>query len=509
MSLPMVGILSPATDYSDKDSIALRARIQSLIQSVFPDWTDYNVANFGNMLVEAFSFVGGVLTYYQDNQAGETRWGTATQRRNLINLAKMIGFKPASAKASTVDETFTVVSGGVGKVVLPKGSVCQTTSATSPIKFQTLADLITIAAGANPRSVTSSIENSETHEDLFDANGLPGQQCRLSLTPYIDATTAVGAGNGLYTEVTDLLSSGPNDLHYVVQVDQNDRATIGFGDGVNGSLPTGTIDIKYKIGGGDAGNVEPGTIKILPQAFSDEFGNPVTIAITNAAKASGGTNRQTVQQIQRLAPLAVRARNRSVAKDDFEINALTISQVARALCLSSDQDSGVPENTGILFIVPQGGGLPSQVLKDLVLLTVTQTFPSTLTFVVLVQNPLYLPINFSAVVFPRQGVTGVQARADIVAALSAYFAVSNADGTPNPKVDFGFNIKNALGQPQGSIAYSDLFDIIKDVTSIRKIGDGPTDYLVNGTRLDVPIANNQFPTLGTVSLVNGDTGAPL
>jgi hypothetical protein len=39
--------LAQATDYTDKDFDSLRLRLQSLVRSVFPDWTDFNVANFG------------------------------------------------------------------------------------------------------------------------------------------------------------------------------------------------------------------------------------------------------------------------------------------------------------------------------------------------------------------------------------------------------------------------------------------------------------------------------
>ena len=39
-------------DYTDKDFASLRTRLFALIASVFPDWTDREVSNFGNILVE-------------------------------------------------------------------------------------------------------------------------------------------------------------------------------------------------------------------------------------------------------------------------------------------------------------------------------------------------------------------------------------------------------------------------------------------------------------------------
>ena len=64
-------------------------------------------------------------------------------------------------------------------------------------------------------------------------------------------TTATGA----FTEVDSFLDSGPNDRHFLVRVDQNDRATLRFGDGRNGLPPSGTVTVRYKTGGGTSGNV--------------------------------------------------------------------------------------------------------------------------------------------------------------------------------------------------------------------------------------------------------------
>jgi len=67
-----VATLPESVDYTDKDFDALRARLIALIKSVFPDWTDFDVASFGNLLVELYAYVGDVLTFYQDNLARES-----------------------------------------------------------------------------------------------------------------------------------------------------------------------------------------------------------------------------------------------------------------------------------------------------------------------------------------------------------------------------------------------------------------------------------------------------
>src|SRR5262249_14434394 len=157
------------------------------------------------------------------------------------------------------------------------------------------------------------------------------------------------------------------------------------------------------------------------------------------------------------------------------------------LMLTSNEDAGIPENTGILYVIPRGGGLPSEALKAAVKAQVTIVFPSTLTFQVSVQDPVYLAVDVTATVFLRQGANATAVRTAIQKALADFFAVSLPDGTPNPNVDFGFNLKDAAGDPAGEIAFSDLFNVVRDVGGVRKLGDRPDDFLLNGAREDVPI----------------------
>lgn len=100
-------------------------------------------------------------------------------------------------------------------------------------------------------------------------------------------------------------------------------------------------------------------------------------------------------------------------------------------------------------------------------------------------------------------------RARIVESLVAYFRVTEPDGTPNRRVDFGFNLKDAEGNPVGEIAWSDVFNVIRDTEGVRKIGDAPGDLTLNGLPADVRLRVQEFPVLGTVTLTNGDTGGPL
>ncbi len=498
-------LIAKQLDFTDRDFDSLQKRLENLVRSVFPDWTDFNTANFGNILLRLFAFVGDVDNFYLDNLARESRILTVTQRRNMIALGKLINFELAGATAASADGNLTLVNGPLaGDLSLPAGTLILTRSATSPVTFQLLSP-ITILAGFV--AGVGVVENSGPADESFLSAEIPNQTFRLGETPFLDGSLLITAGNGVYTEVDDFLNSTSTDLHFTVEVDQNDRATVRFGDGTTGAIPTGTITFDYKTGGGTVGNVDANTITEIEGSFTDSLGNPAELAFTNPVAASGGVDRQTIAQARILAPLSLRVLERTVTRDDYEIGALLVPGVARALMLTSNEDVTVAENTGDLYVIAEGGsGIPSTELKDKVLIAVTVTRPNTLTFVVTIVDPIFKTITVDATVFLSEGASAAVVKKAIEDNLAAFFAVTLADGTPNPNVDFGFNIKNADGTVAAELAWSDVFNVIRDTTGVRKLED---DLELDGVVDDIALLNNDFPKLGTITLTNGDTMGPL
>lgn len=497
---------TPVEDYTDYDFDALRARVFSLISSVFTDWTDQQVSNFGNILVDAFCHIGDVLGFYLDNHARESRISTATQRRSLVALGKLLGYVPAGRSAATVDVTISLAEVAAADVELPAGTLVRTLAVADPVYFQLLAD-VTIPAG--DLSVTAVTENSRSWGETFTPNGQPNQQIRLAQTPFLDGSLVLTDSLGAFTKVDNFLASTSTDRHFTLVTDEDDRARVTFGNGVNGVLPSGLLTASYKTGGGSAGNVDAGTIQRVDGTFTDVLGNSVTLSATNAADAAGGDERETREQIRQNAPASLRVLNRTVAREDYEINALRVPGVARALMLTSNQRAGIPENRGHLHVIPDGYGLPSTALKEAVETMVTETYPNTLTFVVDVLDPEYLTVNITATVFLSPGTAATTAKANVLANLGDLFDPELDDGSANPAVGFGFDYKDADGNPAGEIPYSDIFNAIRDASGIRKIGAAYGSLLINDSVDDLTIGVQQFPKLGTVTLINGDSGGEL
>lgn len=491
-------MIKPSLDYTSKDFDAMRDRLFNAIPSAFPEWTDRQVANFGNLLVEMFAFVGDVLLFYQDNQAMESRWTTARLRRSLLAMIKLIGYEAHGAAAAQADLSVQLAAPPAGTVTIAAGDIFRTRDAVSPVAFQALTG-VTIAAAADPATATVTVENSAAASDVLQSSELPNQQFTLGETPYLDGSLSITAGNGSYTLVSDFLSSTATDRHATVTVDENDRALVKFGDGSLGAIPTGTVTCSYKTGGGSRGNVIAGTITKVEKSYTDSFGNPVTVTVSNLAKAGGGLERQTVEAIRSDAPRSLRSLTRTVSREDYETNALRVAGVARALMMTKDEKESVLENNGELYLVPAGGGAASAGLIDAVRAMITTTYPKTITFRLTSFSARYITINVAVRVhLTKKSVPGTVGPA-IRASLAAFFAIKTDDGLDNAAIAFGYYM-------DGALAWSDVFNAIRDTTGVRKIDDGLANLTLNGVAEDVVVPPEQFPILGTVTIIDAATG---
>ena len=95
-------------NYLNKDFSSFKKSLMDYAKSYFPDsYRDFNETSPGMMLLEMNAYVGDVLSFYIDQQYREMLLPLAEERRNVINMAKMFGYKVKPIVPSYVDLTFT------------------------------------------------------------------------------------------------------------------------------------------------------------------------------------------------------------------------------------------------------------------------------------------------------------------------------------------------------------------------------------------------------------------
>jgi hypothetical protein len=343
-----------SVDYTGRDYYSLRDELIARIQDRIPEWNASDPADFGVALVEAFAYMGDLVSYYIDRVANESFIRTATQRESLLNIALTYGYTPAGYRNATVGITFT--NSSEDEVTIPTGTVVSgqviIDDTVETVYFTTVADAVIDAlVGETPgeytvsasegRSVTLIADETTTYGELVGTStGTPAMRFVLGESPVVDGSVEVYVQDGdlfsKWTQVEHIIDYSTNDLVYSLFIDDNNLVYINFGDGVSGVIPTNYSEIRalYTVGGGSIGNIESAvidTIEFIPNLSEGETtAVQGAVTVTNETAALGGSDPETNDQIRASAPAALRSGNRAVTLKDFSDLALSVSGVGKA-----------------------------------------------------------------------------------------------------------------------------------------------------------------------------------
>jgi len=90
---PQETAIDVAIDSTARDFWSFRRALLDFASRRFPDWSDRLEADVGVMLAELMSAAGDEMAYYQDRIAREGALETATQRRSLRRLARLVDYE--------------------------------------------------------------------------------------------------------------------------------------------------------------------------------------------------------------------------------------------------------------------------------------------------------------------------------------------------------------------------------------------------------------------------------
>jgi len=142
-----------------------------------------------------------------------------------------------------------------------------------------------------------------------------------------------GSPGELWEPVPDLLSSPPAAPEFTVEVENDGRPTIRFGDDEYGKRPVGATRFTAvcRIGNGRAGNVGA---EALAHAVQPPVAPlwPAILSIRNPLPAQDGTDAETIEEVRQFAPAEFRAEQfRAVVEADYTAAAQKLPEVAGAV----------------------------------------------------------------------------------------------------------------------------------------------------------------------------------
>jgi len=232
-----------------------------------------------------------------------------------------------------------------------------------------------------------------------------------------------------YKRVESFFASNPRSRHYTLEYVSG---LITFGDGRRGIVPpeakNSVVARSYRIGGGSIGNVNAGTLTSLGRALAYIEGT------INPLPATGGADRETIEEAKNRAPYTIKSRDRAVTSEDYEMLALRASTtLARARCVPDRSNRGHVT----LALVPKGETRTEELTRRLVpsneVLRYVKRYLDDRKLVGTVLNvvrPRYKDLSLRVVLIRRSIGTSDRLRKDIEQKLRRYLhsLVGGRDG---------------------------------------------------------------------------------
>ncbi|HEU0031276.1 MAG TPA: putative baseplate assembly protein [Kofleriaceae bacterium] len=232
-----------------------------------------------------------------------------------------------------------------------------------------------------------------------------------------------------YKRVDSFFASAPRSRHYTLDYV---TGVITFGDGRRGMVPpeakNNIVATSYRIGGGSLGNVNANTLTSLGRALA------YIASVTNPLPATGGADRETIDEAKSRAPYTIKSRDRAVTAEDYEMLALRASTtLARARCVPDRSNRGHVT----LALVPKGELRGEELTRRLVpsneVLRYVKRYLDDRKLVGTVLNvvrPRYKDLSLRVVLIRRSVGTSDRLRKDIELKLRRYLhsLVGGKDG---------------------------------------------------------------------------------
>jgi hypothetical protein len=328
----------PMPRLDDRDWKQLSRDGKARAQEVCPAWSEFHPGDPGVALIEAFAFITDAMLYRLNRVPAKLQ----------IALLNLVGISLRPPAGAGVTLTFTREDEGKGELVIPAGTRVGTTDGVVVFILPSLATIPAGEASVDARALHCELVDGEL---IGNVSGLSAQHFTVTRGPVIAPTedhldfvlgvTPGKVSRGLPTrrsgsQVFDIWREveDPADLRPGAAAYRLDRGTgtvqLAMGQD-EAHLPKGAeVRAWYRRGGGSAGNVAANKLTAIQSGAKG-------VSVTNAARAAGGADAETVDELIARGPSAVGGTRAAVTPRDYERIVLEVGAVARSRAYAQAQ----------------------------------------------------------------------------------------------------------------------------------------------------------------------------
>ena len=334
---------------SDFDFDAVKLNLKTFLQgqSEFQDY-DFEGSGFA-VLLDTLAYNTHYLGFNANMLANEMYLDSADIRKNIVSLAKMLGYTPTSARASNAILSVKVngVPSTTTSLTMDKGTVFTTSVDGTSYQFVTNQsyeiqpnagvfqfDNVSIFEGTLVTFKYTVDSDDVDQKFIIPSSNADTNTLKVSIqTSSSDTTTEVYSLANSYSGLNDTTKS------YFLQENDDNRFEVYFGDGVLGKKPAdgNIVILEYVVTNKtDANGASSFSLSGDIDGFSD-------VTITTTSNAGNGAEPQTKESIRFNAPLQYTAQDRAVTSKDYETIVKSIYANAQSVSAWGGEDDETPQ----------------------------------------------------------------------------------------------------------------------------------------------------------------------
>ena len=376
----------PLANFSNLDFDQVKSTLQEYLKSN-SNFTDYDFEGSNlSTILDVLAYNTYITSYNANMVTNEVFIDTATLRKNIVSLARNIGYTPRPRQAARATVSFFVDCEGItpapASLTLKRGPVAASSTAFGgqSFIFSILSDIT--ASVVNGIATFDDVEVFEgtllTQTYTYSAR-IPNQKFILpnigvdtDLIAVSVNPTEASATETKYSSQDSLFDVKSDSKVYFLQEIEDERYEIFFGDGIFGkALEDGNfITINYITSSGDAANGVnsfnfSGRIQYTRNANTYNVTTGISL-LTTGVIASGGETIESVESVRKFAPRIYASQNRAITANDYEsLIPAKIYPETESISVFGGEDL-VPPQYGKVFISikPKTGDFLPNLVKE-------------------------------------------------------------------------------------------------------------------------------------------------
>jgi hypothetical protein len=334
------------------DFQGIKSNFKSYLQAQ-DQFRDYNFEGSGlNVLLDLLAYNTYYNSFYLNMVAAEAFLPTAQKRNSVVNLAKSLNYTPRSVTSASITgtATLTLTSSPVSITIPAYTSFTGSVDGTTYNFLNTTSVIVSPTSGVYSSAMTlkeGRYINRRYTVNLNDADQrflIPNKNVDTSTLTVSVLNSSTDSTVRTFSKVATLVEVDATTRVYYIEEVEDEQFEIKFGDDVFGvALDAGNIVVlEYLVSNGTGAN------DIQTLTYADAISGVTTISFVSTSPATGGADRETINQIKFNAPKSYEAQNRVVTADDYKT--LMLQQSTVESCVVWGGEDNDPPTYGKVFI---------------------------------------------------------------------------------------------------------------------------------------------------------------